>query len=110
LNDAFIILDEAQNTTTSQMKMFLTRMGIRSKIVVAGDPTQVDLPRNVRNGLRDAIHRLQRVEGVKIVELTRGDIVRNRLVQEIVDAYERPERPSGDSEGSGMDGETGEQP
>lgn len=88
LNEAFIILDEAQNTTVSQMKMFLTRMGEHSKIVVSGDPTQVDLPRHTRNGLRDAIQRLKHVDGVSFVELTVADIVRHRLVQDIVDAYE----------------------
>ncbi len=92
LNDAFIILDEAQNTTISQMKMFLTRMGLNSKIVVAGDPTQIDLPHNVRSGLHDAINRLNSIPGVKIIQLGRSDIVRNRLVQDIVDAYEKPGR------------------
>jgi phosphate starvation-inducible PhoH-like protein len=88
LNDAFMILDEAQNTTISQMKMFLTRMGQGSKIVVSGDPTQVDLPSNQRSGLADAISRLRSLQGVRVIELTRADIVRNRLVQDIVDAYE----------------------
>lgn len=95
LNDAFIILDEAQNTTISQMKMFLTRMGQGSKIVVSGDPTQVDLPANQKSGLIDAIARLASIDGVSIVELTRADIVRNRLVQYIVDAYESPENGNG---------------
>ncbi|MGI9519137.1 MAG: PhoH family protein [Pirellulaceae bacterium] len=88
LNEAFIILDEAQNTTVSQMKMFLTRMGEHSKIVISGDPTQVDLPRHTRNGLKDAMHRLKHIDGVSFVELTVADIVRHRLVQDIVDAYE----------------------
>ncbi len=95
LNDAFIILDEAQNTTISQMKMFLTRMGQGSKIVVSGDPTQVDLPPNQKSGLIDAIARLGSIDGVSIVELTRADIVRNRLVQYIVDAYEARENGNG---------------
>ena len=95
LNDAFIILDEAQNTTISQMKMFLTRMGQGSKIVVSGDPTQVDLPPNQKSGLIDAIARLGTIDGVSIVELTRADIVRNRLVQYIVDAYEARENGNG---------------
>ncbi len=95
LNDAFIILDEAQNTTISQMKMFLTRMGQGSKIVVSGDPTQVDLPPNQKSGLIDAIARLGSIDGVSIVELTRADIVRNRLVQFIVDAYEARENGNG---------------
>ena len=88
LNEAFIILDEAQNTTVAQMKMFLTRMGEHSKIVVAGDPTQVDLPARSKSGLHDAIERLSSIDGVKIVRLTTADIVRHQLVQDIVDAYE----------------------
>ncbi len=88
LNDAFIILDEAQNTTAAQMKMFLTRMGQGSKIVVAGDKTQVDLPPHTRSGLSDAVQRLNNIEGVKFVRLGKQDIVRHRLVQDIVHAYE----------------------
>jgi phosphate starvation-inducible protein PhoH and related proteins len=88
LNDAFIILDEAQNTTVPQMKMFLTRMGTHSRAVVSGDPTQVDLPRNTVSGLRDALSRLRGIKGIAQVRLSRADIVRHRLVQDIVDAYE----------------------
>jgi phosphate starvation-inducible PhoH-like protein len=88
LNEAFIILDEAQNATRSQMKMFLTRMGTSSKIVVSGDITQVDLPRSVGSGLVDAITRLQKVEGIAVVKLTQADIVRHRLVADIVRAYD----------------------
>jgi phosphate starvation-inducible PhoH-like protein len=88
LNEAFIILDEAQNTTVAQMKMLLTRMGTGSKIVVAGDITQVDLPHKTRSGLSDALERLRQIQGVAVCKLTRSDIVRHRLVQEIVDAYE----------------------
>lgn len=88
LNDAFIILDEAQNTTVSQMKMFLTRMGENSKIVVVGDPTQVDLPQNQRSGFSDALTRLKPVKGCAQIELTKVDIVRHPLVQEIVEAYD----------------------
>lgn len=88
LNDAFIILDEAQNTTVSQMKMFLTRMGTGSKIVASGDVTQVDLPQHTRSGLTDALTRLRQIEGISTVQLTKADIVRHRLVQEIVNAYE----------------------
>jgi phosphate starvation-inducible PhoH-like protein len=88
LNHAFIILDEAQNTTVSQMKMFLTRMGLESKVVVSGDTTQVDLPENTRSGLVDAMSRLHTIEGYCEVELMKSDIVRHRLVQEIVQAYE----------------------
>ncbi len=88
LNSTFIILDEGQNTTTTQMKMFLTRMGEESKIVVTGDVTQVDLPQHVQSGLVDAIQRLIGIEGVGVVELTGRDIVRHRLVREVVEAYD----------------------
>ena len=91
LNDAFIILDEAQNTTISQMKMFLTRMGDNSKIVVCGDPTQVDLPHNQRSGFYDAIQRLHSVKGCSMIKLEKSDIVRHPLVQEIVKAYQDTE-------------------
>ncbi|NUQ65523.1 MAG: PhoH family protein [Pirellulales bacterium] len=89
LNDAFMILDEAQNTTVPQMKMFLTRMGMGSKIVVSGDITQVDLPAHTRSGLIDGLRRLRGIPGFAAVELTGADIVRHPLVQAIVDAYER---------------------
>ncbi|GIW95615.1 MAG: phosphate starvation protein PhoH [Pirellulaceae bacterium] len=89
LNEAFIILDEAQNATVSQMKMFLTRMGNEAKIVVCGDITQIDLREGTRSGLVDALHRLRGIEGICQVYLDRGDIVRHRLVQQIVQAYEQ---------------------
>ncbi|MGC6445667.1 MAG: PhoH family protein [Rubripirellula sp.] len=88
LNDAFIILDEAQNATISQMKMFLTRMGERSKMVVSGDATQQDLPRGITSGLRDALKRLGEIDGIGVVRLQASDIVRHRLVQRIVEAYD----------------------
>ena len=88
LNDAFIILDEAQNTTPQQMKMFLTRLGFGSKMVVTGDITQVDLPKGRLSGLEDARRTLTGVEGVSFVGLQRDDIVRSDLVMRIVDAYE----------------------
>lgn len=88
LNDTFMILDEAQNTTTTQMKMFLTRMGLNSRIVVTGDATQIDLEKGVASGLQDGIRRLSHIPGVAIVKLTGQDIVRHRLVREIVSAYE----------------------
>ena len=91
LNDAFVILDEAQNTTVSQMKMFLTRMGQGSKMVVSGDTTQIDLPQHARSGLIDAIHRLKDIEGMGVVTLDNSDIVRHGLVQAIVRAYEEEE-------------------
>lgn len=88
LQDAFIILDEAQNTSPEQMKMFLTRMGQRSKCVVAGDLTQIDLPNSKLSGLVDALDVLQDIEGVSIVALDKRDVVRNDLVARIVTAYE----------------------
>ena len=94
LNDAMIILDEGQNATIPQMKMFLTRMGQNARIVVTGDPTQTDLPPDMPSGLSDAVERLRSVPGVGIVKLTRADIVRHPLVQAIVDAYENVE-PAG---------------
>lgn len=95
LNDAFIILDEAQNTTVAQMKMFLTRMGGRSQMVVSGDETQQDLPRGVTSGLKDAIRRLSSIESIGFVKLGASDIVRHQLVQKIVDAYEASNQKPG---------------
>jgi phosphate starvation-inducible PhoH-like protein len=88
LNQACIILDEGQNTTVPQMKMFLTRMGNGSKIIVTGDVTQVDLPREMRSGLTDAIHRLRDIKQIAVIYLDEHDIVRHPLVQQIVRAYE----------------------
>lgn len=88
LNDTFMILDEGQNTTVTQMKMFLTRMGVNSRIVVTGDTTQNDLAEGTPSGLRDGMRRLSEIEGVAIVRLTGKDIVRHRLVREIVSAYD----------------------
>ena len=88
LSDAFIILDEAQNTTTEQMKMFLTRMGFRSRIVVTGDPSQIDLPRGKRSGLTEAVEVLEGVEDIAVQRLTHHDVVRHELVQAIVRAYD----------------------
>ena len=92
LNEAFIILDEAQNTTISQMKMFLTRMGNSSKIVVSGDHTQIDLPRGTESGLVDALRRLPEIEGVEVAHMSADDIVRHRLVTDIVRAYDEEDR------------------
>ena len=89
LNDAFIILDEAQNTTAEQMKMFLTRLGFNSKVVVTGDITQVDLPGGAKSGLRAAVDILDGIDDIHFAELTSADVVRHRLVSEIVDAYAR---------------------
>ena len=89
LDDSFIILDEAQNTTSEQMKMFLTRLGFGSKIVITGDITQIDLPRDKTSGLKDAIRVLEGVKDIAICQLTSADVVRHALVQEIINAYER---------------------
>jgi phosphate starvation-inducible PhoH-like protein len=112
LNDAMIILDEGQNATVPQMKMFLTRMGQNARIVVTGDITQVDLPVAIRSGLADAIDRLSKIPGVATVLLDRSDIVRHPLVQAIVNAYEdeesnrdreaRPEQPAQAASQSGL--------
>ncbi|MEN6441008.1 MAG: PhoH family protein [Syntrophobacter sp.] len=102
LNDAFVILDEAQNTTTEQMKMFLTRLGLGAKAVITGDITQIDLPENKPSGLVEAISLLQDVSGIRMVYFTKMDVVRHRLVQDIIDAYEKAEirksQPIRDSE------------
>ena len=93
LDDSFIILDEAQNTTREQMKMFLTRLGFGSKIVITGDTTQIDLPPDKISGLKDAVRVLDGVKDIAICRLTAVDVVRHALVQEIIKAYERHERP-----------------
>jgi phosphate starvation-inducible protein PhoH and related proteins len=95
LNNAFILLDEAQNTTPMQMKMFMTRMGPDSKMIITGDQTQVDLPSNQRSGLKEAIRILKNVKGIGFVELTEKDVVRHRLVKDIIDAYSK-EKPAGE--------------
>ena len=92
LNDAVIILDEAQNTTKHQMKMFLTRMGMNSRMIVTGDLTQVDLPHTTQSGLLQAMRILKGVEGIGVIEYGKKDIVRHPLVQRIVDAYEKREK------------------
>jgi phosphate starvation-inducible PhoH-like protein len=88
LNEAFIILDEAQNTTPEQMKMFLTRLGQGSRMIINGDVTQIDLPPEKRSGLQDASRILAGIEGVAVVNLTARDVVRHELVQNIIRAYE----------------------
>jgi phosphate starvation-inducible PhoH-like protein len=98
LNDSFVILDEAQNTTPEQMKMFLTRLGFASKAIVTGDVTQTDLPAGRVSGLKEAQRILRGIEGIKFVHFSERDVVRHRLVQEIIAAYERAEAPG---EGSG---------
>ena len=94
LSDAFIILDEAQNTTKEQMKMFLTRMGDGSKMVITGDLTQIDLPEGKKSGLKHATTILKNVNGIGIINLTASDVVRHSLVMEIIRAYERAEKES----------------
>jgi phosphate starvation-inducible PhoH-like protein len=91
LGDAFIILDEAQNTTPQQMKMFLTRFGMRSRMVICGDPNQTDLPTGVKSGLNDAIEKLEGIPKIAMVRFGAGDVVRHPLVGKIVEAYEGPE-------------------
>ncbi len=92
LDDSFIILDEAQNTTREQMKMFLTRLGFGSKIVITGDVTQIDLPADKVSGLKDAVRVLENVKDIAICRLTSADVVRHALVQEIINAYEKADR------------------
>jgi len=92
LNDSFVILDEAQNTTSEQMKMFLTRLGLNSKAVITGDITQIDLPETKLSGLVEAIQLLKGIDAIRFVFFTNRDVVRHRLVQEIIQAYERAER------------------
>ena len=92
LDDSFIILDEAQNTTREQMKMFLTRLGFGSKIVITGDVTQIDLPEDKVSGLKDAIRVLDGVEDIAICTLSSADVVRHALVQKIISAYEKVEQ------------------
>lgn len=91
LNDAVVILDEAQNTTTQQIKMFLTRMGQNTKMIITGDLTQIDLPRNVKSGLKEAKEVLEKVKGISFVEMDEKDIVRHKLVTRIVNAYHKYE-------------------
>jgi len=92
LNDSFIILDEAQNTTSEQMKMFLTRIGFGSKAVINGDVTQVDLPQGRRSGLREAEMVLSGIDGIRFFYFDERDVVRHTLVQQVISAYERYEQ------------------
>lgn len=102
LDDSFIILDEAQNTTKEQMKMFLTRLGFGSKIVITGDVTQIDLPDDKTSGLKDAIRVLEGVQDIAICRLTSADVVRHALVQEIINAYERATKKNEDKKSVGV--------
>ena len=112
LNDAFVILDEAQNTTREQMKMFLTRIGANTRAVVTGDPSQVDLSNGQRSGLAHALKLLHGVEGIAVCSFRKGDVMRHPLVQAIIEAYDdddrrrvegRRRRTSGPAEGSSPD-------
>jgi len=94
LNDSFIILDEAQNTTSEQMKMFLTRLGFNSKTVITGDITQIDLPQGRTSGLVEIAQILKGIEGIEFVYFSKRDVVRHKLVQSIIKAYERHESRS----------------
>ncbi|MDD7319193.1 MAG: PhoH family protein [Prevotella sp.] len=100
LSDAVVILDEAQNTTSAQLRMFLTRMGWNTKMIITGDMTQIDLPNNTRSGLREAIGILKGVEGISFVEFNKKDIVRHKLVTRIVNAYEVHDKATGHREGA----------
>ena len=91
LENSFIILDEAQNTTSEQMKMFLTRLGFNSKVIVTGDITQTDLPDGKQSGLREVVKILKNIDDIAIIKLSDRDIVRHRLVQKIITAYEKYE-------------------
>lgn len=103
LDNSFVILDEGQNTTKEQMKMFLTRLGIGSKAIITGDITQIDLPKDQKSGLVDAIHVLQNIEGIEFIYLTHRDIVRHELVMNIVQAYEKHDKRMKDKQKSGND-------
>ena len=104
LDDSFIILDEAQNTSREQMKMFLTRLGFGSKIVITGDTTQIDLPDGKLSGLKEAMRVLRNVEGIGICELTNADVVRHVMVQRIVEAYEKYETAQNNPKNHGNNG------
>lgn len=99
LNDSYIILDEAQNTTPEQMKMFLTRIGFGSKVIVTGDITQIDLPRGKYSGLKEVMNILEDIKGIAFVSFSEKDVVRHKLVQKIIKAYEKYEESKNDTEG-----------
>jgi phosphate starvation-inducible PhoH-like protein len=113
LNDSFVILDEAQNTTNEQMKMFLTRLGYGSKAVVTGDVTQIDLPAGKSSGLKHAVAILAGIRGIRFINFNEKDVVRHRLVQDIITAYERAgaaedARAEGANGGPGVGNDVGE--
>ena len=92
LNNAFILLDEAQNTTSMQLKMFLTRMGAKSKTIITGDQTQIDLPKSQTSGLSEGLQILQGIKGIEFVQLDGSDVLRHKLVREIIKAYEKVQK------------------
>lgn len=98
LNNAFVILDEAQNTTVNQLKMFLTRMGLNAKFIVTGDVTQIDLPKKSNSGLLHAMKILEKIKSISIIQFDKNDIVRHRLVRDIVEAYEKSSTEKGERE------------
>lgn len=104
LSDAVVILDEAQNTTTAQIRMFLTRMGWNTKMIITGDMTQIDLPKGQRSGLKEALDILDGVEGISFVNLSQKDIVRNKLVTKIVNAYEAYDKKTNRETGRNING------
>ena len=89
LNNCYVVLDEAQNATEGQIKMFLTRMGPNAKFIITGDTTQIDLPKNQKSGLLDAVFKLKKIEGIEMINLTEVDVIRHRLVKEIIKAYKK---------------------
>jgi phosphate starvation-inducible protein PhoH and related proteins len=104
LNDSFVILDEAQNTTSEQMKMFLTRLGFNSKAVITGDITQIDLPAGKKSGLIEALDVCGKIEGIGVVQFSEKDVVRHNLVQQIIRAYEEFEAANPQNRAAGENG------
>jgi len=115
LNDSFVILDEAQNTTSEQMKMFLTRLGFNSKAVVTGDVTQIDLPQGKKSGLIEALEVCGKIEGIGLIQFGEKDVVRHNLVQQIIRAYEdyeaaHPQRGGANGKAAAATRESGKEP
>jgi phosphate starvation-inducible PhoH-like protein len=107
LNDSFVILDEAQNTTSEQMKMFLTRLGFNSKAVITGDVTQIDLPQGKKSGLIEALEVCGKIEGIGVVQFGEKDVVRHNLVQQIIRAYEEYDSSQPPRGGNAANGKAG---
>ena len=104
LNDSFVILDEAQNTTSEQMKMFLTRLGFNSKAVITGDVTQIDLPQGKKSGLIEALEVCGKIDGIGVTQFTEKDVVRHNLVQQIIRAYEEYDGTQPQRSGNALNG------